>query len=308
MSPRTPSTLRSALRRLALGWLGWRILGPEVPPRYAPHQERPLRIGGRTVFVGERELFVRETGPSNGPPLVLVHGWSLDGEMTFHRMIPALAERFRVLVPDHRNHGRSDWVRGRFEIADLADDLAGVLDALDVRAATVLGWSMGGMAVQELARRRPDLVTRIVLGATAARPVTRHRAVMRVLFWLGRALARISRLEMAAVTSRVLISTGSLSTYHHRWMRAGLLRRDPTLYYEAGAAVWRFDSRPWIGRLDIPALVVIPTDDQMVPPPTQYDLAARLDGAELAELVGGRHEAVLNRAEEIVKLVTDFAV
>ncbi len=182
-----------------------------------------------------------------------------------------------------------------------------MLDALDVRAATAFGWSMGGMAVQELVRRRPDLVSRVVLGATAARPVPQHRAAMRGLFWLGRALARISRQEMAAVTSRVLIRTDSLSPRHHRWMLAGLLRRDATLYYEAGTAVWRFDSRPWVGRLSVPALVVIPTDDQMVPPSTQYDLAARLPGAEVAELVGGRHEAVLNRAEEIVKLVTDFA-
>ncbi len=291
----------------ATGWLAWRILGPEVAPRYEPGQVRPLRIPGRSVFVGEREFFVRETGPPDAPPLVLVHGWSLDGEMTYHRMIPALAGTFRVIIPDHRNHGRSEWIRGSFDIVDVADELAGVLDAVGVTGATLFGWSMGGLVIQELARRRPDLVRRMILGATAARPIPRHRTVALVVLWLGRTLARISRQEMATATSTVLLRTGSLRPRHHRWMRTGLLRRDPTLYHETGSAVWRFDSTGWIGRVSTPALVIIPTDDQLVPPAAQRDLASRLANVEVAELEGARHEAVLNRAEEIAELVEQFS-
>jgi pimeloyl-ACP methyl ester carboxylesterase len=258
------------------------------------------------VFVGDREMFVRETGPAAGPVLVLVHGWSLDGETTFHRIVPSLALRYRVLIPDHRNHGRSEWIRGRFEIETIADELAGVLDALGVSRAAVFGWSMGGMAAQELARRRPDLVARLVLGGTAAQPIPDRRLAARLLFWLGRALARVSRYELTAVTGRILQHTGSLAPEHRRWLRTSLLRRDPTLYYEAGAAVWRFDSRPWVGRLRVPAMVIVPTEDQLVPPSAQYELASLLDGAEVVELVGGRHEAILNRGDEIVKAIERF--
>ena len=306
MKSRRRATWKAAARWGAMGWLAWRILGPEVAPRYEQGQVRPLRIPGRSVFVGEREFFVRETGPPDASPLVLVHGWSLDGEMTFHRMIPALAESFRVIIPDHRNHGRSEWIRGRFDIIDLADELAGVLDAVGVRNATLFGWSMGGMVTQELARRRPDLVDRMILGATAAKPIPRHRTAAAAVLWLGRTLARISRQEMATATGTVLLRTDSLEPRHHRWMRTGLLRRDPTLYYETGSAVWRFDSTPWIGRVSTPALVIIPTDDQMVPPGAQRDLASQLENVEVAELDEGRHEAVLNRADEIVDLVKRF--
>ena len=108
---------------VGLGWVVWRLLGPDLAPEYHGVQERPLKLPGRSVFVGPREFFVRESGPVDAPVVVLVHGWSFDGEMTYFRVIPQLAERYRVIVPDLRDHGKTDRIRGRFEIADLAEEL-----------------------------------------------------------------------------------------------------------------------------------------------------------------------------------------
>lgn len=290
------------------GWVVWRLIGPEVSGRYPPGQVRPTRIPGRTVFVGEEEFFVRETGLEDGPTIVLIHGWSLDGELTFHRLIPLLASRFRVVIPDHRNHGRSAWIRGRFELAQAADELAAVLDAVGVARATLFGWSMGGMIAQELTRRQPLRVDRLILGGTAARPIPRLRMAARVLFWLGRAIARISTREMSLISTEIMVRTGAIGQEHRRWMINGLMRRDASLYYEAAAAVWRFDSRDWVGKLGRPALVIIPTEDQLVPPAAQYELAELMEGVEVLELVGGRHEAILNRADEIAKAVSGFVL
>ena len=270
-------------------------------------QRRPLRIPGRTVFVGEHEMFVREAGAADAPPLVLVHGWSFDGEMAFYRLIPLLAEQFRVIVPDHRNHGKSDWIRGHYEISDLADDLAGVLDALDVHQATVVGYSLGGLVAQELTRRHPRHVGRLMLLATAARPLGRNRGLLRIGIWLLRAVARVSVHEMSAMSMNVLRSTESIEPQHERWMWQALLRRDPTLYWATGAAIWRFDSRAWVGRLDVPIAVVIMTHDQLMLPRAQYELAGRIPDAEIIEVVGARHEAVYDRADELVKEISRFA-
>ncbi len=309
LSPSLTGVKRIArLTRLSLlGWLLWRTLGPELQPRYRGAQRRPLRIPGRTVLVGENEIFVREAGSPEAPPLVLIHGWNLDGEMTFYRIIPRLCERFRVIVPDLRNHGKSDWLRGRFEIEDLADDVAATLDVLGIEGATVLGYSMGGMVVQSLAHRHPRHVARLILAATAARPIARQRAVIRVAFWLGRALARVSPKEGAAITSDALARSGAVEPEHRRWMYAGLMRRDATLYYETAGAIWRFDSRAWVGDLTVPTMVIVSAVDQIVAPETQYELASLLPGAEVAEIVGGHHEAVLNRADEFVDLISGFA-
>ena len=288
------------------GWLAWRILGPELTPRFPSLQANPLPMPGRTVFVGQHEMFVREVGDAAAPVLVLVHGWNLDGTMTFHRVVPSLAERYRVVVPDLRNHGKSDWVRGRVEVTDLADDLAGLLDAMEISGAAVLGYSMGGMVVQELARRHPRHVSAMVLAATAAQPIPRVRPVARVAFWLGRSGMRLSKREVARVTGELLYRGGAVKPHHRLWMHQALLKRDPDLYYEIGAAVWRFDSRPWVGRLPQRTLIIIPTEDQVVPPESQYELADLMPDAELLELSGGHHESILNRPAEYVAAISSF--
>jgi 3-oxoadipate enol-lactonase len=256
--------------------------------------------------VGERELFVRELGPADAPPLVLVHGMGFDGEMTYHRLAPLLADRYRILIPDHRTFGKSDWPRGRYDIGDLADDLAGVLDACGVAGATVFGYSLGGMVAQELAHRHPRHVGRLVLAGTGAYPIKRFRALTRVLFWVGRSVMRLSRVEFALATTRVMKRSGAIAPEHLRWLRGSLLRRDPTLYYEAGHAAWRFDSRPWIASIRVPTMVIIPTRDQVVFPSVQYDLAARLNDPTVVELAGARHESIINRAEEYAAAIAGF--
>ena len=82
--------------------------------------------------------------------------------------------------------------------------------------------------------------------------------------------------------------------------------RDPTLYYEAGAAVWRFDSRSWVGRLDCPVVVVVTTDDRLVPPRAQYELASLLPEAAVHEVLGAGHEAILTRPEEFIDVIETF--
>lgn len=299
--------LRTALFGGCGLWAGWRIFGPEIPPRYAPGQQRPVHVPGRTVFVGERELFVREAGPTDAPPLVLIHGWGFDGEMNYFNVIGKLAEDFRVVVPDHRNHGKSDWIRGRFDISDLADELAGVLDAIGVSQATVFGYSLGGMVAQELARRHPGRVDRVILAATAARPIHRLRPPMRVGMWLARSLARFSIREIAAVSAKLMKSVGALDPRNERWMRAALLRRDATLFYEAGHAAWRFDSREWVGKLPQPAMVIITEADHIVEPVAQRELASLISNATVVRLAGADHDSIIADPDSYIHAIRDFA-
>jgi len=291
-----------------LGWFLWRLFGPDLAPHYRGTQRRPSMVPGRSVFVGRNEFFVREAGPSDAPVIVLVHGWSFDSEMTFFGLIPALADRYRVIAPDLRNHGKSDWIRGRFEIEDVADELAGVLDAFGVDQPFVMfGYSMGGMVAQAFVRRHPGRVRRLILGATAACPIPDRRVATRLLFWFARAVARASKKESAFFTYTLLIRQGILDPVFGRWIWEALLKRDPTLYYESGNAVWRFDARSWVGTLETPALVIIPAADAVVRASTQRELAELLIDSEVVELEGSGHEAILSRPDEFAAAIAEFA-
>jgi pimeloyl-ACP methyl ester carboxylesterase len=287
-------------------WLVWRLFGPDREPRYHGPQARPVRVPGRTVFVDEREFFVREVGPVDAQPLVLLHGWSFDGEMNFFKLIPELSQRYRLIIPDHRNHGKSDEIRGHFSVEDLATVVAGVLDELGYDRVSILGYSMGGMAAQVFAHRYPERVDKLILAATAAYPIDRLRSVVRIAFWLARAFARISKKEAAMVTYYYLIRHDMIDDSAQRWMWAALLDRDPTLFYESGVAAWHFDARGWVGEIAAPTMVIIPEHDEVVPTRTQRDLAARLVEPIVVDIAGVGHDSVLSRPAEYIKAIDGF--
>ncbi|MBY5160994.1 alpha/beta fold hydrolase [Salsipaludibacter albus] len=292
-----------------VAWIGLRLLAPEPVPTFDDEQHVPLELPGRTVFVHGIEFFIREDGPEDAPPLVLVHGWGDDTMAIFPRLIPLLSTDHRVIAVDNRNHGKTDHVRGRYDITTMADDLDGVLDRLGVRDATVFGFSMGGMIAQSLARRHPDRVGRLALSGTAADiPLLTDRLspLARIGLTLVRAAERVTRTEVSWVRIRYLTHVGAVAPENARWYYSAHQNRDPDLYWLSADAMSRFDARPWIGDLDVPVMVIVTTRDQLMSPTWQWDLAARRPDAVVHRL-DARHEAPLTHADELAAHLREFA-
>ena len=288
------------------GYVLWRLFGPVTKPRSHGPQEHPLPVPGHTVFVGNKELFVREAGLPGAPPLVLIHGWVYESVTTFSALVPLLIDRFRVIMIDQRNYGGSGHIHEEYEIDTVADEIAGVLDSLEVGQATVLGYSMGGMVAQALAKRHPRHVKRVIYGASAAKPMR-----MPVADAIGmaalRILWKIGNLEGARFSHFVLRKAGAYGPEHDRWLWDVMLNRDPELNMRALRAIKRFDSRKWVGQLEMPALVIIPSRDQIISPSNQYELAGLIKRPQVLELAGARHEAIFTHAGEIAAAVVEFA-
>src|SRR5438128_623148 len=107
------------------------------------------------------------SGRGSGPPLLLVHGLMVSGEM-FQPVIEQLATRHRVIVPDLRGHGRSRGLPPPYTAAQLASDLARLLDHLGIDSTAVLGYSQGGAIAQQLVLNYPQRCERLVLACTYA--------------------------------------------------------------------------------------------------------------------------------------------
>lgn len=116
-----------------------------------------------TIETNGIQLYYERQGA--GAPLLLIAGlgYSL---WQWHRMVPGLAQHADVITFDNRGAGRSDKPDGPYSVQLLGADVAGLLDGLGVRGATVLGHSMGGFVAQQLALTRPDLVGRLILAST----------------------------------------------------------------------------------------------------------------------------------------------
>ena len=119
---------------------------------------------GRIIRAAGRDIFVIEVG--EGPPLLMLHGGGpgATGMSNFSRNIPTLADRFRVIAPDMPGYGRSSKGLDRKDpFGELARAMLGLLDALGVEKAHLLGNSLGGSCALRLALEAPERADRLVL-------------------------------------------------------------------------------------------------------------------------------------------------
>lgn len=103
-----------------------------------------------------------------GTPLVLVMGIGYDSTLWGLHQVPFFSEHFQTIVFDNRDSGRSSQATGAYSIADMADDIVGLLDGLGIARAHILGISMGGMICQEFAIRHPERLHKMILTGTGA--------------------------------------------------------------------------------------------------------------------------------------------
>jgi len=132
-----------------------------------------VESGITRLQIGNLGVAVSDVG--EGPPVVLLHGLACGKRMWFHQ-IRHLRNRFRVIAYDQRGHGLTDApaVATEYSAGHLARDLVGVLDALQIERAAIVGFSLGGGPALALAANKPGRVSRLVLadvGAGADDPV-----------------------------------------------------------------------------------------------------------------------------------------
>ncbi len=249
-------------------------------------------------------VFARVMG--QGPPMVLIHGLAVSGEM-YAPVADQLAGDHLLIIPDLRGQGRSAAMPGPYCAARLAADVAGLLARLEVRQATVLGYSQGGPVALQLARDHPDLVGRLVLACTYAFNMAsrRERVEGFVMPWMFRILG--PRRIGALARRRPGITGGKPLTRQQAEFVAGLIAETPRA---AGAALARqamaFDARPWLAEVAVPTLVVAGAEDSAVPAHHARMLAGGIAGATLAVVAGAGHMLICTHPSELVGIIRDW--
>jgi len=251
-------------RRVPGGAPAWSAVPPvEMPP-------------ARTVRVPDRgEFFLRDTG-GDGPVVMLLHGWMASADLNWLGAYRALVgSGYRVLAIDHRGHGRGLRPLTPFRLVDCAGDAASVLRELGLAPATVVGYSMGGAIAQLIARDHPDVVSGVVLSATAQHwKDKRTQRAFKAMGALGLSVSLAPRTFWRLGSRRAGLKPSARSV----WLQCELMRHSARDIAEAGRELARFDSRPWLPSVPAPIAVLITTKDELVPPFKQRQLAATAGG------------------------------
>lgn len=267
----------------------------DVPPG------RPLLLPDRG-----RTCVIDIPGPPGAPTLILLHALATTAALSWYPSMGALSKHYRVIAFDQRWHGRG--IRAdKFSLDDCADDVAAVADALGVDRFTVVGYSMGGAVAQLVWRRHRSRVEGLVLAATARN--FRGKVTERLWFFLtalamtrlgDRARLRVHRLHgMLPEHPTGLSPTAGVVA---PWALAEFRSTSVWAMLAAIDDIGRFDSAPWIRRVDIPASVIVATRDRFIPTRRQRRLAAAIPGAMTYD-VDGHHGAIVLGAEEFVPVL-----
>ena len=246
-----------------------------------------------------------------GPPLVLVMGIGYDATLWSLAQVPALSRHFRVITFDNRDVGRSSKASAAYTIADMADDVAGLMDALDVGRAHLLGLSMGGMIAQQLALRHAGRLDRLVLTSCGAAPGRVAFDPIRTFDWVK--ANDESGQEFAAQQFTWLFSTAFLRHREAVQQTLALLSSNPNpvgpeAYHRQAQAYLQYDALDRLGDIKAPTLVVAGEQDLLTPPWVCREVASKIPGArfEVIKGDGASHLVPIERPDDFNQLVVRF--
>ncbi len=250
-----------------------------------------------------------------GPPVVLVHGWSLSSAV-FATEMEALAQRFRVIALDLRGHGRSPLLHRRpFDLADLGRDLVALTGSLDLKRPVLAGWSMGAQVVLEAIPALSGRVAAVALVSATPRFTNcdgwPHGLPARSVEVLAHRVRRDPARAFARFFDDLFVPSEVDGAAR---ARLAALRRAIPLPDSAAAlagleALAAGDQRPRLGDLAaarLPVLWVHGGADPICLPGAAREAAARLPRARLELLPGAGHAPFLSRPAAVHRLLADF--
>lgn len=259
-----------------------------------PYPARDLPTGRYLELPGRGTTFITDSGPRNAPTLFLMHSVATTGLLCWYPVIPEMDQRYRVVTIDHRWHGRG--IRSaEFTLDACADDAVAVADQLGIDSFIAAGFSMGGGIAQLAWQRHRDRVDGLVLCSTGPYFSSLDPEELARDRQFGSVAARLDRYLPVPSDNRLNDWSGST-------LRWGVNQFLSTPISKLGAfseAMAQFDSREWLGDVDVPTSVVISTKDKTVPPARQALLSEGIGGA-LNFAVDGGHACCVLGAERFV--------
>ena len=247
----------------------------------------------------------RDLGEGAGDPLVLLHAFPLNGRM-FEPQMRAFSGDRRVVAPDYPGFGRSPRTPAQPDVRYYAEGVRGLLDRLHLERVILGGVSMGGYVAFECMRLFPERISALVFANTRPEPDPEEMREIRNDMALS--VAREGVEVLVELQMERLLAPDSLQDEELvEDVRTMILDNSPDGAVAAlGAMRERPDSRPLLGEINVPTLVIGGEEDSISSPEVMGDMAARISGARHLTIPNAGHLSNLEAPEKFNAALNDF--
>jgi 3-oxoadipate enol-lactonase len=260
--------------------------------------------------VGDIDIYYESHGPPDAPPLVIIGGWASYRWIWF-RQIPAFKEKYRCIVFDNRGAGKSSKPDYPYTIEMMAADTVGLMEALQIKDAHILGISMGGLIAQQIAISYPEKVRSLILSSThfgGSNYIPMDDRTMALLIALPTETISIEQArEMryrATFSPQFLEENRPLMEQIDAW--AEKLPTPLFAQVHQSSATSAFDSELELAKIAAPTLILHGANDRAVPTKNGELLAERIPNAKLKIIQNASHFVIIERYEEFNNEVMHF--
>jgi 3-oxoadipate enol-lactonase len=261
-----------------------------------------------TIEIAGTDLYYERRG--EGEPLLLIQGLGGNSLHWGEGFLSGLEEGFELILYDHRGAGRSGALAGELTIADLAGDAVGLLDALEVESAHVVGISMGGMVAQEIVLQVPERVRTLTLGCTFPGGPEATMTDMQVVGMLAEAVLSGDEERTMRVGYEVMIAAEygrQEGAYELYCELAGQYRAPVPVLMAQLSAIMGHDTSRRLPEVEAPTLVLHGTEDRLMHVSNGELIARLIPNARLELLEGSGHMFFWEQPERSAHLVREHA-
>jgi pimeloyl-ACP methyl ester carboxylesterase len=274
-------------------------------PQSAPIQPDITNTSIKTVPVGDITIAYKEIG--SGQPLILIMGYSGAMDLWDPRVVNLLAKQYHVIVFDNRGMGNTTSTDKEYTIRLFADDTAGLMDALGIKKAHVMGWSMGTNIAQELVLDYPEKVDKLILyagdtgGKEALPPSPQVIAVLENT--TGTEREQGERLFSLLFPTEWLKENPDPSAYFPKittMSPVGNVRR------QAAAMITWNGSYSRLLEMKQPLLLITGDQDVLTPPGNSLIIAQKVPQSWVVRIRGGGHGVMYQYPDAFAGIVESF--
>ena len=244
-----------------------------------------------------------------GFPLIMIMGLSANVDWWDPRMIHELLKKYQLVIFDNRGAGRTDVSNRGYTIKSFAEDTAGLMGALGISRAHILGVSMGGMIAQELALNFPEKVEKLILCSTncgGKRSVLPSQEILRTLMAGGSVLSpeEIVRMTIPLIFTEDFVKKNPdlLEFSIQQILRAPISKE---VFMNQLSAITQFDTCDRLPQIRAPTLVLHGKRDILVPPENAAILAEAIPNATLFYLENSAH-GLVEDMEKAIDVILHF--